>query len=147
MGVEVCEAVATGEDVSLAFGSTQSLRTLGESVVDIIGESAEVASFDGCGGGNVLAVVTSGSGCWGFVVVGERAERFLGSDLVNGLAIRSFRLWGSSFEDDGAMRMAVGTFEDSSASGASVLGFIGGVVGFHPSNLSGGSLGLSRRSR
>ena len=50
MGVEVCEAVATGEDVSLAFGSTQSLRTLGESVVDIIGESAEVASFDGAAG-------------------------------------------------------------------------------------------------
>ena len=101
----------------------------------------------GWGSGRYAFEVASSFGGGRFVVVGERAERFLGSDLVNGLAIRSFRLWGSSFEDDGAMRLAVGTFEDSSASGASVLGFIGGVVGFHPSNLSGGSLGLSRRSR
>jgi hypothetical protein len=145
MGFEL-DTEAFSEPSSLALCCSMSLCAAFYRLGDVFSEWTEVSCLD-AGSGRYAFEVASSFGGGRFVVVGERAERFLGSDLVNVLAIRAFRLWGSSFQDDGAMRLAVGTFEDSSASGASILGFIGGVVGFHPSNLSGGSLGLSRRSR
>ncbi len=130
LGFEGGQAETTGEAVGLALSGTESFWTGLESVVDVVGESAEVTGIDGGSGRDVwLLLPAAFLWSWGFgVIVIWLVEGFDGLDFVGRVAVRAFGGWGFCFEDDGSVGIALWAFEDVHAPCALL---VCGVVGVH----------------